>query len=223
MYLPSYSILEEIGGCSKSFNGHDKAFLFVFVFAFVFAFILCLSSKKESKCGVQWLIYWIWQCGGGDRHPPPIAHVLGSTHIVLLYMLIMMIMMMMLMMMVMMMMIVRMSLLATMYIYDSIDHKDDVWWLLSAVRKLMLMKKGPEMNRFQDVTVKHTNNSTLLLMHQIPKTEKYKISQQLLSFQGATMQKYVFQIILHYSWLESRSNMVIMEVFQGNGTEKNWS
>ena len=76
------------------------------------------------------------------------------------------------------------------------------------------------MNRFQDVTVKHTNNSTLLLMHQIPKTEKYKISQQLLSFQVVTMQKYVFKIILHYSWLESRSNMVIMEVFQGNGTEK---
>ena len=84
----------------------------------------------------------------------------------------------------------------------------------------MLMRNGPEMNRFQDVTVKHTNNSTLLLMHQIPKTEKYKISQQLLSFQVVTMQKYVFKIILHYSWLESRSNMVIMEVFQGNGTEK---
>ena len=160
MYLPSYSILEETGGCSGSFSGYDKAFLFVFVFAFVFAFILCLSSKKESKCGVQWLIYWIWQCGGGDRHPPPIAHVLGSTHIVLLYMLIMM---MMMMMMIEIVMIVRMSLLATMYIYDSIDHKDDVWWLLSAVRKLMLMRKGPEMNRFQDVTVKHTNNSTLLL------------------------------------------------------------
>ena len=138
MYLPSYSILEETGGCSGSFSGYDKAFLFVFVFAFVFAFILCLSSKKESKCGVQWLIYWIWQCGGGDRHPPPIAHVLGSTHIVLLYMLIMM---MMMMMMIEIVMIVRMSLLATMYIYDSIDHKDDVWWLLSAVRKLMLMKR----------------------------------------------------------------------------------
>ena len=36
----------------------------------------------------------------------------------------------------------------------------------------MLMRKGPEMNRFQDVTVKHTNNSKMLLMHQIPKTEK---------------------------------------------------
>ena len=67
--------------------------------------------------------------------------------------------------------------------------------------KVDVNEEGPEMNRFQDVTVKHTNNSTLLLMHQIPKTEKYKISQQLLSFQGVTMQKYV-------------------EVFQGNGTEK---
>ena len=95
--------------------------------------------------------------------------------------------------------------------------------IIICCEKVDVNEKGPEMNRFQDVTVKHTNNSTLLLMHQIPKTEKYKISQQLLSFQGATMQKYVFQIILHYSWLESRSNMVIMEVFQGNGTEKNWS
>ena len=75
--------------------------LFVFTFAFAFIFVLCLqfvlvlylSFKKESKCGVQWLIYWIWQCGGGDRHPPPIAHVLGSTiwvHMLVIMMVMMM-------------------------------------------------------------------------------------------------------------------------------------
>ena len=73
--------------------------------------------------------------------------------------------------------------------------------IIICCEKVDVNEKGPEMNRFQDVTVKHTNNSKMLLMHQIPKTEKYKISQQLLSFQGVTMQKYV-------------------EVFQGNGTEK---
>ena len=57
---------------------------------------------------------------GRRQTSPSIAHVLGSTHIVLLYMLIMM------MMMIEIVMIVRMSLLATMYKYDSIDHKDDV-------------------------------------------------------------------------------------------------
>ena len=36
----------------------------------------------------------------------------------------------------------------------------------------MFMKKGLEMNRFQEVTVKYINKSTLLLMHQLPKTEK---------------------------------------------------
>ena len=131
---------------SGSFTGYDMMYVWSFSISINICHhaVQCLS--KESKCGVQWLIYWIWQCGGGDRHPPPIAHVLGSTHIVLLYMLIMMMMMMMMMEIV---MIVRMSLLATIYTYDSVDHKDDVLWL-SSVRKMMLMKKGTEMNKFQD-------------------------------------------------------------------------
>ena len=51
-----------------------------------------------------------------DRYPPPIAHVLGSIHIVLLYMLMMMFFMIMMMEIV---IIVRMSLSATMYIWVS--------------------------------------------------------------------------------------------------------